>query len=146
MNLLGKERYTRYMLRDEDLLANYVIFNIAKSFKFLGRYCIIHIKREKSASAQLDDIQQNKQKIYVIDAALEFSKNLKKNKQWIIYYIIALLNKNKLEVTLEDEYVNELFISCLDRIFKTQKQYFYDKDRHEIKKRIIGKKYITYKF
>ena len=146
LNLLGKERYSRYMLRDEDVLINVIIFNIAKSFKFLGKYGIVHILRETSASIQPDDVQKNKQEIYVLEAALEFSKDLKENKEWIAYYATEILNSNKLEETLKDKYINNIFISCLDRIFKTQSQYFYDKDKEEIKKRVIAKKYINYKF
>ena len=146
LNLLGKERYSRYMLRDEDLLVNYIIFNIAESFKFLGKYGIVHIQRDSSASVQPNYIQLNKQNIYVLEAALEFSKNLKENKEWIAYYTTMILNARKLEDTLKEEYVNKIFISCLDQIFKNQTQYFYDRDKEEIKKRVIANKFINYKF
>ena len=146
LNLLGKERYSRYMLRDEDLLVNYIIFNIAESFKFLGKYGIVHIQRDSSASVQPNYIQLNKQNIYVLEAALEFSKNLKENKEWIAYYTTMILNARKLEDTLKEEYVNKIFISCLDQIFKNQTKYFYDRDKEEIKKRVIANKFINYKF
>ena len=146
LNLLGEERYARYMLRDEDVLAVIAIFNTAESYKFLGKYGIYHVQTAKSAGDQPDEIQMNKQKVYVFDVALEFSKNLRQNKEWIIYYIIANLNRNKWEETLKDEYINKIFISCLDRIFKTQTKYFNDKDKEEIKKRIMAKKFINYKF
>ena len=146
LNLLGKERYSRYMLRDEDLLVNYIIFNIAESFKFLGKYGIVHIQRDSSASVQPNYIQLNKQSIYVLEAALEFSKNLKENKEWIAYYTTMILNARNLEDTLKEEYVNKIFISCLDQIFKNQTQYFYDRDKEEIKKRVIANKFINYKF
>ena len=146
LNLLGEERYSRYMLRDEDLLVNYIIFNIAESFKFLGKYGIVHIQRDSSASVQPNYIQLNKQSIYVLEAALEFSKNLKENKEWIAYYTTMILNARKLEDTLKEEYVNKIFISCLDQIFKNQTQYFYDRDKEEIKKRVIANKFINYKF
>ena len=146
LKLFGEERYSRYMLRDEDLLVNYIIFNVAESFKFLGKYGIIHIQRESSASDQPNDIQMNKQKLYVLDAALDFSKNLKENKEWIAYYATALIDRNKLEETLKIDYFNKIFISCLDRIFKTQAEYFYDKDKAEIKRRVLEKKFINYTF
>ena len=134
------------MLRDEDLLVNYIIFNIAESFKFLGKYGIVHIQRESSASVQPNYIQLNKQNIYVLEAALEFSKNLKENKEWIAYYTTMILNARNLEDTLKEEYVNKIFISCLDQIFKNQTKYFYDRDKEEIKKRVIANKFINYKF
>jgi hypothetical protein len=146
LKLLGEKRYSRFMLCDEDVLVNYIIFNVAESFKFLGKYGVIRILRESSASAQTNHIQINKQVLYVLDAALDFSKNLKENKEWIIYYATFLINRNKLEETLKINYFNKMFISCLDRIFKTQAEYFYEKDKAEIKRRVLEKKFINYTF
>ena len=73
LNALGEERYSRYMLRDEDFLVNFIIFNFAKSYKFLCKYGIIHIQRKGSGSDQPDHVQMNRQKIYVLESALEFT-------------------------------------------------------------------------
>ena len=146
LNAFGEERYSRYMLRDEDLLVNYIIFNVAKSFKFIGKYGIIHIQGIRTASDQPDDAQMNRQKIYVLEAALEFSQKSIKNKEWIVYYITNIIYRPKLDVTLRDEYINKIFIKCLDIIFKTQKEYFKEKDRNEIKRRVLEKSFIKYKF
>ena len=129
LNSLGVERYSRYMLRDEDLLVNYVIFNVAKSYKFLGKYGIIHIQRPGSGSDQPNYVQMNKQKIYVLEAGLDFSKNSVENKEWIVYYITCILERPKLEETLKDKYINKLFLKCLDRIFHSQGKYFRDEDK-----------------
>ena len=146
LNYLGVERYSRYMLRDEDLLVNYIIFNVAKSYKFLGKYGIIHIQTPGSGSDQPNYVQMNKQKIYVLDAALDFSKNITENKIWIVYYTTCILERPKLEETLKDKYINKLFLTSLDRIFHSQGKYFRDKDKEEIKKRVIERKYINYTF
>ena len=146
LNSLGVERYSRYMLRDEDLLVNYIIFNVAKSYKFLGKYGIIHIQTPGSGSDQPNYVQMNKQKIYVLDAALDFSKNITENKIWIVYYTTCILERPKLEETLKDKYINKLFLTSLDRIFHSQGKYFRDKDKEEIKKRVIERKYINYTF
>ena len=146
LNSLGVERYSRYMLRDEDLLVNYIIFNVAKSYKFLGKYGIIHIQTPGSGSDQPNYVQMNKQKIYVLDAALDFSKNITENKIWVAYYTTFILERPKLEETLKDKYINKLFLTSLDRIFHSQGKYFRDKDKEEIKKRVIERKYIKYSF
>ena len=146
LKAFGKERYSRYMLRDEDFLVNFIIFNFAKSYKFLGKYGIAHIQRFKSASVQPDDVQQNKQNIYVLEAALDFSQNITSHKEWIAYYTTYILQRNKLEETLKDPYINKMFLTSLDRIFNSQGKYFADKDKHEIKRRVMEKKYIDFKF
>ena len=146
LKAFGKERYSRYMLRDEDFLVNFIIFNFAKSYKFLGKYGIAHIQRFKSASVQPDDVQQNKQNIYVLEAALDFSQNITSHKEWIAYYTTYILQRNKLEETLKDPYINKMFLTSLDRIFNSQGKYFADKDKQEIKRRVMEKKYIDFKF
>ena len=145
LNAFGEERYSRYMLRDEDFLVNFIIFNFAKSYKFLGKYGIVHIQSGKSASVQPDDVQQNKQNIYVLEAALDFSQNITEHKEWIAYYTTYILQRNKLEETLKDEYINKMFLTSLDRIFNSQGKYFNNRDKEEIKKRVMEKKYIDYK-
>ena len=146
LNALGEERYSRYMLRDEDLLVNYIIFNVAKSYKFLGKYGIIHIQRKGSGSDQPDHVQMNRQKIYVLESALEFTYDSIENKEWIVYYITCILERPKLEETLKDKYINKLFLNSLDKIFHSQAKYFKGKDKAEIKRRVIEQKYINFTF
>ena len=134
------------MLRDEDLLVNYIIFNVAKSYKFLGKYGIIHIQRKGSGSDQPNHVQMNKQNIYVLESALEFTYDSIENKEWIAYYITFILSRPKLEETLKDKYINKLFLNSLDKIFHSQSKYFKDKDKAEIKRRIMEKKYINFTF
>ena len=38
INKIGEETYSRYMDYDEDILINYVIFQIAKSMKYVEKY------------------------------------------------------------------------------------------------------------
>ena len=47
---LGIKRITSYVLIFEDIYINYILFNIANSFKFVPRYGLFRIKREESAS------------------------------------------------------------------------------------------------
>ena len=49
LNKLGEERYSRFMLAGEDVLVVFVMFNIAESFKFIGKYGIYHISHRRSA-------------------------------------------------------------------------------------------------
>lgn len=38
LNKLGEERYSRYMLLDEDVIANYILFNTARSMKYISKF------------------------------------------------------------------------------------------------------------
>ena len=80
----------------------------------------------------------DKQKIYVLKSALEFTYNSIENKEWIVYYITCILERQKFEETLKDKYItNKLFLNSLDKIFHSQAKYF--KDKTEIKRRVIEK-------
>ena len=50
INLLGKNRYSIYLSWAEDTSMNYVIFNIANSFKFIHKYGIFHLSNNTTAS------------------------------------------------------------------------------------------------
>ena len=46
---LGEKRYSRYMIRHEDVVMTYCLFNTANSYKFVGKYGIYHIHRDDNA-------------------------------------------------------------------------------------------------
>ena len=47
---IGAKRISRYVLIFEDIYVNYVLFNIANSYKFINKYGLFRIKRKESAS------------------------------------------------------------------------------------------------
>ena len=50
INALGKERYSNFISWAEDTSMIFIIFNIAKSYKFISKYGIFHLISEKTAS------------------------------------------------------------------------------------------------
>ena len=50
INLLGIQKYSEYVCWAEDTSISFIIFNIAKSFKYIYKYGYIQIKRKTSAS------------------------------------------------------------------------------------------------
>ena len=50
INLLGIKRYSSYMSWAEDTSMNYIIFNVAESFKFISKYGILHLISFSTAS------------------------------------------------------------------------------------------------
>ena len=146
LNKLGEERYSRFMLIHEDIVATCILFNTAESYKFIGKYGVFHIQRQGSASwISLWDVENNKYMIYVLDVVIDFTRETIENKKLLVYLIIYLFNQSRMEKTLEsNEYIYKLFISCLDRILDSK--YISDEYKNEIRKRGRDLEYIDYEF
>ena len=50
VNLLGEEIYSKYIIWGEDLIASYLLFRVAKSFRFIRKYGIFRYKERETAS------------------------------------------------------------------------------------------------
>lgn len=146
LNKLGEERYSWHMLVHEDVVATCIIFNIAESYKFIGKYGTFHIQRRGSASfKRFPNYQTTRYNLYLTDVAIDFAKDTVDNKKIIVYLITYLLEQKELEKTLKiDEFHYNLFISCLKRTFESK--FISDEHKQEIKNRIKKLKYINYNF
>ena len=86
---LGEKRISRYVLIFEDIFINYIIFNIANSFKFVNRYGLFRIKRKESASSIWGQYNEmNKSFLYLLDIVIDFSRNLVENKKIIVFLVL----------------------------------------------------------
>ena len=121
LNKLGYDRYSRFMIRYEDILTNYMIFNIAESFIFIPKYGIYHIVRYGSAAnIGRKKVSRNTNILYLIDIVIDFSRNDKENKKLAAYIIIYFLKLRRIKLTLTSKKYNmELIISCLKRILNS---------------------------
>ena len=89
---LGEEKCFRYILIFEDIFVNYVLFNIANSFKFVNKYGLFRIKRETGASNIWGEPNEmNKSLLYLLDIVIDFSRNIFSNKKIISFLVIYLL-------------------------------------------------------
>ena len=59
------------MLRYEDIVMNYAIFNTARSYKFVGKYGVFNIYRNTSASRKKYITETNLYEIYYIDVVID---------------------------------------------------------------------------
>ena len=130
---LGFSRISRHVLIFEDIYIIYVLFNIAHSYKFITKYGLFRIKREKSASNIWGDFHEmNKSILYLLEIVIEFSKDIIENKKIIVFLVIHLLFRKKLKETLSiSEKYKELIFSCLNKILCSN--YFSSKDKKKIK-------------
>ena len=145
INKLGKEKYSRFVLRYEDIIMNYALFNTARSYKFVGKYGIFYIYRSSSASRHFTSVESVRYHIYYLDTMIDFVQDTIYNKRILVNLIMYILNrKDSLKIALKNNYINKLFINCLDTILKMDK--ISDEFKNEIRQRGKMLKFINYKF
>jgi len=146
LNLLGEERYSRYMLSHEDVVATIILFNTAESFKFVGKYGVFHIQRSESVSwGHKNNEVKNLYNIYMIDIAIDFTKKAKENQKLLVYLIIFMFNMPELHKTFNsNEYFRKILISCLDRVLKSK--FISNEDKNIITKRGKKLEFLKYPF
>lgn len=135
LNKVGAERYSRHMIIHEDVVETCFLFNTAESLKYLGKYGTLHIPTPGSGSwRRFDEKIRNIYNLYVTDVAIDFTKDTFESRRILVYLITYILEKPSLKETLEqNEYIKNLFISCLKKILKMK--YISNVDKEEIRKR-----------
>ena len=146
LNKLGKERYSRYIISCEDIMANIILFNTAKIGKFIHKYGYLYVIRKGSCSkTQGDRITELINYLFVLDVLIEFSQELPKNKKILVNFVNRLLKSSRLKAGLNrSEYNYKTLISCLDRIFNCK--YISDELKNEVRIRVKNLDFIKYNF
>ena len=146
INKLGIERYTRFMIAGEDDLIVNSIFNVAKNAKFIPYYGYIHVNNAKSVSKEQNKIfPEIRKHLYILDPLIDLTLNSQRNKKVLVNYILYFMKFQNLKDFLNNnEYDNNIFISCLDRIFDCK--YISDEHKNEIRKRGKMLDFIKYNF
>ena len=131
LNKFGFDKYSRYMIRVEDILMNYIISNTAKSFIFVKKYGIYHLMRRGSGTiAGFQKVPRSANLLYLIDAITEFSQQNHHNKKLEVNVMIQLLKINGLKKYLDSNNdKKELIISCLQKIMNSTYTSEIDKNR-----------------
>ena len=136
LNKVGYYRYSRFMIRYEDIIVNYMIFNIANSFIFIEKYGIYHIIRYGSgAGIGKIKVSRNINILYLLDIVIDFAQNNVNNKKLASHLGIYYFKLRKMKQSLtSNRYYIELFISCIKRILKSD--YISETHKNQIKKLI----------
>lgn len=143
LNKYGYDRYSRFLIRYEDTIANYMIFNVAKSYLYIEKYGIYHIYRpESGAIIGTKKVPRVTNIVNLIDTVVDFSQNNKINKKLVSHMIIYLLQIKGIEKTLYSNKNNmKLIISCIERIINSQ--YITNNYKSKIKRIIKNFKFIN---
>ena len=75
VNKLGIKRYSLFVSWAEDTIMNFIIFNLAQSFKFIHKYGIIHLHNNSTASFSMGNDILLFGEIFLIDIIYDFTKN-----------------------------------------------------------------------
>ena len=122
INNLGEERYSRFMLAHEDIIMIYLLFNTIESYKFVGKYGILHTNRWGSSwkKSIFMRFYWTKKELFFFDAVIDFPKNINESKNLSVTLMNMIMGAGDLENLLNHrEYYKNLFYSCLDRIFNS---------------------------
>ena len=144
INKMGKERYSRYMLAHEDVVGIFIIFNTAKSYKFIGKYGIFRISRGGSAFGKTKPLEYELKDIYLLDVVIEFSHNTDIHRKLIPNILIRILGLKQLPNIVKIKYNKKLLYSILDKILKSDN--YTETSKNEIRKRGKMLKFLDYTF
>jgi len=93
VNLMGFQKYSRYLSWAEDASIIFIIFNLAKSFKNINKYGIFHFKGNNTATKRQSNNTRIFGEIFFLDIIFDFTKNDSEDKNLIIGQAIYLFKR-----------------------------------------------------
>ena len=136
VNLMGIQKYSQYVSWAEDTSINFIIFKLAKSFKYTNKYGLVHFKGRNTASSTQSINSRIFGDIFFLNILLDFSSNNKKEKNFIVgqlFYIYKRYNyfkfnndtnsyllKNVIsKIITRDKFLSKLNKRKIKKIFKS---------------------------
>ena len=114
--LLGKERYSIFLSWHEDTIMVIVIFKLAKSYKFIGKYGIYHLVSNHTATFTLSKDNKMFGEIFLMDIMFDFTDNNIKHKKIVADKALELSKLND----ISNNKINMYLISVLTKILKSK--------------------------
>lgn len=93
VNLLGFQRYSKFLSWAEDTSINFIIFNLAMNFKYVYKYGILHYKSNLTSSFTQSIDTKLFGEIFFLDIIYNFSRNNTEDKNLIIGQAIYIYNR-----------------------------------------------------
>jgi hypothetical protein len=137
VNLLGRKRYSLFMTWSEDTSMVFVLFNVAKSYRYITKYGIFKFERKNSASNSIPISIKLFGKIFFLNILFDFSGNDFKSKKYTVYRAFYIRNDKFLFKSLNEINKNYLKLT-LKKILLCP--YIYNEDKKKLK--IIYKEFI----
>ena len=117
VNVMGFQRYSKFLIWAEDASMVFVIFNLAKNFKYVYKYGILHYKSKSTASfSQSNDIRIFGE-IFFLDIIYDFSSNTPEDKNFIVEQAFYIHNRYNISKFSKDR--NSYYLKyILNKIIK----------------------------
>lgn len=129
INYLGKEIYFNNIIWGEDLITSFVLFRVAKSFKFIGRYGIFRYLNTNTATYHTSETLIILSKIIYLYIILKFSENNFEDKKYVSFRALGFIKSfqnAKLNLT-NLKYLKKVVEKILDN------NYIYTSEKNKIK-------------
>ena len=118
VNFLGKSRYSIFLSWAEDTSMNFIIFTIAKNFKYIHKYGVFHLRNNSTASLRLSTDFKIFGEIFFLDIIFDFSMNNSDVKNFLIEQ--AQIIKNKYNINKFND-INSIYLkNVLQKIINCQ--------------------------
>ena len=140
VNLLGEDIYSKYIIWGEDLITSFVLFRVAKSFKFIKKYGIFRYKNKKTSSNVTPSQSFYLSYITYLDVILKYTNDTLSDKQYVVYVANRFLSFFLRRKKLNEE--NKIYYnSILNKIINCK--YITANDKEKIKSKSIYRFGIT---
>ena len=131
LNIMGYNRYSYYLSWAEDTSILFIIFNLAKSFKYIYKYGILHFKGNITSSFTQSIDTKIFGEIFFLDILYTFSKNNTEDKNLIVGQAFYIYNRYNISSYLNTS--NRFYLkSTLIKIINCN--YLSNLNRRKIKK------------
>ena len=118
VNTLGKKKYSFYVSWGEDTAMVFILFNLAKSYKFISKYGIMHLMSKITASYTEPDEIKLFGELFILDVMFDFSKNDFTTKKYIILKALEIRNLFFFEISINN-IKNRIYLNIiLNKIYK----------------------------
>ena len=144
INLYGEEQYSKYVIGWEDAIINYIICQIANSFKYIGKFGYFNIYTKDSSFGRTSNDMNNRFELIFLDAVVKFSKETFEGKAIILYIVSRIFSRYNIKTTLQDETQIQYFNSTLKKIMNNN--YISDNDKKIMKDAyfsVLGKQFMN---
>ena len=134
INYLGRDIYSKKIIWGEDLITSFVLFKVAKSFKFIGRYGIFRYLNTSTATYHTSDSKIILSKIIYLYIILKFTENNFQDKKYVSFRAIGFMRAFQ-KLNLDKN--NLLYLNKIAGMI-IKNEYIYTSDKNKIKLILTG--------
>jgi glycosyltransferase involved in cell wall biosynthesis len=116
LSKIGKKIYFFYILRGEDFITSFVLFRLANSFKFYGKYGIFRYKNNETATYQSSREIHILSRIIYLDIIIKFTDNNFEDKLYVVDFAKRILRVVKKEFEILNKKNKKYFKSVFHKL------------------------------